>query len=154
MLSKKQSVVKLDFDVAKEPDMEPIWQLLRRAGYTAVDVLVKRSPSKRGWHMLLVLDPRPRTAMEVVAIQAVLGSDPQREAMQLARARAFPNVNEEYLQERFAKAWEANPGKLFKAQTAQPVALPGQPGAQAPSALQNRPSVKDAVGPSGSLYGQ
>lgn len=90
MLSKKQSVVKLDFDVAKEPDMEPIWQLLRRAGYTAVDVLVKRSPSKRGWHMLLVLDPRPRTAMEVVAIQAVLGSDPQREAMQLARARAFP----------------------------------------------------------------
>lgn len=89
MISRKQAIVKLDFDQRAEPDLSVICSKASRAGYSPVDVILRRSPSGNGWHVLLELDPRPRTAMEVVALQAVLGSDPWREAMQIARARAF-----------------------------------------------------------------
>lgn len=90
MLSKKQAVVKLDIDDKEHPDVDAIDKMLRRAGYERRYTVVRRSPGGKGWHVLLDVEPRPRTAMEVVALQAMLGSDPWREAMQIARARALP----------------------------------------------------------------
>lgn len=89
MLSRSQAILKLDFDTAKEPDLGVLVQRLARAGYIPIDTVLRRSPSGKGWHVLMEVEPRPRTAMEVVALQAVLGSDPWREAMQIARANAF-----------------------------------------------------------------
>lgn len=92
MISRSQAVVKLDIDSYNRPHLGAIESKLLRGGYvwTAMDVL--RSPSGRGWHVLIEVEPRPRSVMEVVALQAILGSDPWREAMQMVRAKAFPMV--------------------------------------------------------------
>lgn len=92
MLSDWQARLKLDIDRAR--DRPPLWVLskkLARAGYRIVLMGESRSPSGKGWHITLDVEPKPTTAMEVVALQAVLGGDPWREAMQVARARAFPH---------------------------------------------------------------
>lgn len=90
MLSDWQARVKLDIDRAT--DRPPLWVLskkLARAGYRITLMSEARSPSGKGWHITLDLKPKPSSAMEVVALQAVLGGDPWREAMQITRARAF-----------------------------------------------------------------
>lgn len=88
MLSREQSQLKLDFD-RHEPSLSRLAQLLARAGYVWTDLKLLRSPSGKGWHVIADLEPRPTTPMEVVALQAICGSDPWREAMQMYRARAF-----------------------------------------------------------------
>jgi hypothetical protein len=90
MLSERQAVLKLDYDAPRKPPRKSMMQKLGRAGYSVEWCEARRSPSGKGWHVLIAVSPRPRTAMEVVALQAMLGSDPWREAMQIARARAFP----------------------------------------------------------------
>jgi hypothetical protein len=50
-------------------------------------MLQQRSPGGKGWHIEVQLTPNPRTAMEVTALQAVLGSDSYREACNINRAR-------------------------------------------------------------------
>lgn len=90
MLSKKQAMLKLDYDEPRKPPRKSMIEKLGRAGYSVESCEARRSPSGKGWHVVIAVSPRPRTAMEVVALQAVLGSDPWREAMQIARARAFP----------------------------------------------------------------
>jgi hypothetical protein len=52
----------------------------------------RRSPGGRGWHINIQVKPRPEHPMEVVALQLLLGGDPNREAMQLQRARRFWSV--------------------------------------------------------------
>lgn len=52
-----------------------------------VQVDDRRSPSGRGWHRRITVEPAPRTAMETVALQLLFGSDPVREAFNVQRAR-------------------------------------------------------------------
>lgn len=90
MLSASQALVKLDVDRAKAPTVMRLVRLCDRAGITINWLRQSRSPGGKGWHIVLDVSPRPRTAMEVVALQVVLGSDPWREAVSVQRARVFP----------------------------------------------------------------
>lgn len=93
MLRGDRNVVKLDFDGRELPSLEPILLKLRRAGYSVRWLSQRVSPSGNGWHVCLKLKPCPRTATEVVALQAILGSDPYREACNLHRARMIASVS-------------------------------------------------------------
>ena len=79
--------------------MWDIQRLLSRAGYVPVWMSECRSPGGNGWHIVLELDPEPRTAEEVVALQAILGSDVNREACNLHRARVLWRVP------KWARSW-------------------------------------------------
>ncbi len=92
MLARRDATVKVDWDDSKEPDLGVMCAKLSRAGYAAVDVTLRPSPGGHGWHVLIDVEPAPTSPMEVVALQAILGSDPWREAMQVNRARAYAHV--------------------------------------------------------------
>lgn len=86
----KQSYLKIDLDNCKKVDLDTIRRRIERAGYSIYKVVASRqSPSKKGWHVILDIMPRPKSPYEVVALQAICGSDPYREAMQMNRARNF-----------------------------------------------------------------
>lgn len=86
--------MKVDIDEGRvRPSIGTILKLLNRSGYVPCWMMEKRSRSGKGWHIVLALDPEPRTAEEVVAIQAFLGSDPYREACNLQRARTLQRVS-------------------------------------------------------------
>lgn len=80
--------LKIDVDT---PDGRLSWpELVARAGranVTITRVEDTRSPSGRGWHRRLWVHPAPTTAVEVVALQLLFGSDAYREAYCLNRAR-------------------------------------------------------------------
>lgn len=61
---------------------------LARANRRLVALGECRSPSGRGWHQWIHVRPAPRSALEIVALQLLLGSDPLREAYNLVRAFA------------------------------------------------------------------
>jgi hypothetical protein len=88
-----RNVVKLDIDSTELPSLEPMMLKLRRAGYQVRWLSQRRSPSGSGWHLCLKLKPCPRTAIEVVAVQAILGSDAYREACNLHRAKMIAKVS-------------------------------------------------------------
>lgn len=58
---------------------------LARAGYRVGAWSFERSTN--GWHAKVELDPAPSSPMEIVALQAVCGSDPSRESCNVQRAR-------------------------------------------------------------------
>jgi hypothetical protein len=79
--------LKVDLDrKRKAPSAYRMRRLLKRAGYRVLKVRLDRSPSGRGWHWQIQVSPCPRSCMEVVALQAVLGSDPGRESVNIQRA--------------------------------------------------------------------
>lgn len=88
-MTRDQAAVKVDFDNVKSAPMAEVYRLLGRAGYKVRDGEALRSPSGKGWHVILHLSPRPKCPYEVVALQAILGGDVNREAMQMHRARRF-----------------------------------------------------------------
>ena len=89
-MSDRQALIKLDLDKCVEPDMEGIRGRVERAGYVLERVVSSHlSPSGTGWHIVFRVKPRPTHPMEVVALQAICGSDLYREAMQMQRARRF-----------------------------------------------------------------
>lgn len=67
--------------------------LLRRAGKRALWLRQERSGSGKGWHLTLAVSPPCRDLMEVVALQAVLGSDRYREANNVCRVRALDRMD-------------------------------------------------------------
>ena len=97
-LTQAQAQIKLDIDPERwanwssyMPDnVDTIRRRIERAGYQIRETDMRPSPSGKGFHMLFHVTPRPKSAMEVVALQAICGSDPYREAMQMHRARSFP----------------------------------------------------------------
>lgn len=98
-------MVKLDIDEGRiRPSIGTILMLLNRSGYIPRWLMEKRSRSGKGWHIVMALDPEPKTAEEVVALQAVLGSDPYREACNLQRARTL---------KRFSKFWRERWNVLY-----------------------------------------
>ena len=101
--------LKLDYD--SDAERVPLRQLRRRlqfAGYRIKAHAAKRSPSGRGWHVVLTTDPPIGTPMEVVALQAVCGSDPYREASNVLRARILPAVPP-FWQQRWNVLYAAKP---------------------------------------------
>lgn len=88
-MTRDQAALKLDFDTIRRPSLLNIFRLLRRAGYEEVEWIIDQSPSGNGWHVIVHVSPRPRSPFEVVALQAICGSDVNREAMQMHRARTF-----------------------------------------------------------------
>lgn len=90
MASKRNSVtreLRLDLDGARLPLLE-IVRRLARAQRRVIALRETRSPSGRGWHQWILVRPAPRSAVEIVALQLLLGSDPLREAYNLCRAQA------------------------------------------------------------------
>lgn len=88
-----RNVVKLDVDAGRQrPTIGWLAYALRRAGYRIEWLAERRSPGGKGWHLWLKLKPRPRTPQEVVALQAILGSDIMREACNLRRANLYERV--------------------------------------------------------------
>jgi len=80
--------LRLDVDAPRRPlTLGTLAMLCRRAGYRPVWLLQQRSPGGTGWHLECCLSPEPKSAMEVAALQAVLGSDRAREACNVGRAR-------------------------------------------------------------------
>ncbi len=88
-MTRDQAAIKLDFDDVKSPPMANVERLLRRAGYVIREWNPDKSPSGNGWHVIVHVSPRPKCPYEVVALQAILGGDANREAMQMHRARTF-----------------------------------------------------------------
>jgi hypothetical protein len=82
-----RNVVRLDVDGPRPLPLAELAKRARRARRRLVAMRQWRSPSGRGWHCLVLVDPPPRTAVETVALQLLFGSDPRREAYNLNRAR-------------------------------------------------------------------
>jgi hypothetical protein len=80
--------LKLDVDGARPLPVGVMMARLRRAHRRVLRTAEQRSPSGTGWHVWVWVSPPPRTAVEVVALQLLLGSDPFREAYYIGRARA------------------------------------------------------------------
>lgn len=81
-------ILRLDVDAGRTPcTIGRLAWLLSRAGFTPVWLSQVRSPGGKGWHVELKIAPAPRSLAEVVALQAILGSDQAREACNLQRVR-------------------------------------------------------------------
>ena len=98
-LRRAEAVLKLDVDQPRRLPLREILAKLGRAGYELLALGESRSPGGKGWHYWLHVHPAPRSAMEVVALQAILGSDVYREACVLRRAQSLGRVPS------FARAW-------------------------------------------------
>jgi len=96
-------ILRVDIDAGRRLlTVHRMMWLLRRAGYRLRWVSQVRSPSGTGWHLEARVSPAPTRAVEVVALQALLGSDPAREACNLQRARL---VDSGKISEFWRKRW-------------------------------------------------
>lgn len=68
-------------------------RLLLRADKRLVRRWRYRSGSGKGWHVYVLIDPPCRNPMELVALQAILGSDCYREACNAMRARTLMGMS-------------------------------------------------------------
>lgn len=71
-----------DYDTKKAPSLESVWRLSKLLGIRPVWIRMDRTV--RGWHLIVEWSRRFRP-IEIVCIQAVLGSDLKRETFNLAR---------------------------------------------------------------------
>lgn len=72
----------IDVDSHAVPRLRKVWTVLRMCDLRPRSIECHRT--RRGWHLLIVLT-RTLLPSERVALQAVLGSDPWREALNLMR---------------------------------------------------------------------
>lgn len=87
-------LLKLDIDAGMPfPSNKRIDLLLARAGYRRDGITRRRSPGGAGWHVVVSVLPTPASPLEVVALQAILGSDPLREACNLNRAQRYETAS-------------------------------------------------------------
>jgi len=96
------NLLKVDVDHARPLTVAVMVGRLARANRRLVALGQSRSPSGKGWHLWVRVAPQPKSAVEVVALQLLLGSDPHREAYNLNRAR---RVDAGEIRGRFAKTW-------------------------------------------------
>ena len=88
-----RGLLKIDWDThADRLALGEIMRRLRRAGYRPSWLSECRSRSGRGWHVVMRVRPAPTSATEVVALQALLGSDARREACNLYRALSMSSA--------------------------------------------------------------
>lgn len=108
VLSPDAAVLKLDVDEYTRPlSIGVMCRRLRRAGYRPLWMWQRRSPGGHGWHICMAVDPTPLIAEEVTALQCILGSDLNREACNLHRARLLRK-------RRVSKYWADNWNVLYK----------------------------------------
>ena len=79
------TILKLDRDDGRAWPLWRLWWVLRLMELRAAWIRYDRT--RRGWHVLIAIPAPPLLASEVVALQAVMGSDRDREAFNLNRAR-------------------------------------------------------------------
>jgi hypothetical protein len=72
-----------DLDRLGTPDLKPIWEILRFLHIRPKWIRTDRS--QKGWHVVVKHDHH-LSRMEIVAIQALGGSDSKRELLNLMRA--------------------------------------------------------------------
>ena len=83
------TTIKLDYDV---PEAPPIgWWMFRALNLTVQ--LARWDRTANGWHVLIWVKEELEPT-EIVALQAILGSDPRREAFNLMRVRSLEDVPE------------------------------------------------------------
>lgn len=75
-------VTMCDFDTRKAPDLKRFWRVAHTIN--ARPELIRYDRTRRGWHVLIRWD-RKFSPAEIVALQAMFGSDPAREMFNLAR---------------------------------------------------------------------
>ena len=78
-----------DFDKPKVPSLLRLWELLRIGGYNPRWLRLDRT--RRGWHAVI---PLRLPKAETIALQAILGSDPRREAFNLRRLKNGVYLNQ------------------------------------------------------------
>lgn len=87
------SVLKIDLDPGDPVyALDHVVGLLQRANKRAVWLMQERSRSGKGWHLWLKVRPACADLMEVVALQAILGSDRYREANNVCRVRTLAKL--------------------------------------------------------------
>lgn len=82
-----QWTLKIDVDGKRRPSLRVLVARLARAGVRVSALVERPSPSGRGWHRWLNVQEK-LTPTEIVALQAICGSDVLREAYCFQRARA------------------------------------------------------------------
>ena len=88
------ALLKIDVDPGHEVyTLGHMRRLLDRAGYQIVERWKRRSGSGKGWHVYVMLDRAVSSPMEMVALQAVLGSDRYREACNVQRVRTIEHLS-------------------------------------------------------------
>lgn len=87
------TTLKIDYDHKRDIlTTGDIVNRLARAGYRPVRLERRLSPSGRGQHVLVDVTPAPRSKYAIVALQAILGSDPFREACNVQRLRGLKDA--------------------------------------------------------------
>ena len=76
----------LDYDRAKTPSLRDVYRVARIAGFGVE--WVRHDRTRRGWHVVIRTD-RKLLPAEQVALQAILGSDPRRELLNIMRVIAI-----------------------------------------------------------------
>jgi len=88
VLSVDEAILKLDIDEGMErPTLRQMSHKLWRAGFRILWLSESQSPGGKGFHIQLRVSPKPERPETVAALQAILGSDPMREACNLYRAQ-------------------------------------------------------------------
>lgn len=79
------TVLELDLDNTQGISRSAIRRRLSKAGMSVLRIRTKRSPSGRGYHVLVYVRGT-FTPLARIALQAILESDPDREAQNFRRA--------------------------------------------------------------------
>jgi len=88
------AILRIDVDAdARLLTLSELHGRLRRAGKRALWLLQERSRSLRGWHVTVRVSPPCCSLAELVALQAICGSDPYREANNLLRVQHVGRVS-------------------------------------------------------------
>lgn len=112
-------MIKVDVDRARgRLSKDELWRRAKIAQLELVGVTDVRSPSGRGWHRYIVVRPAPQTALEVVALQLLFGSDPLREAFNITRARLVDAKQvSAFWRKRWSTFYETSQGKPWRGRT-------------------------------------
>lgn len=87
------SVLRIDLDPGQEVyTIDHLCALLRRAGRRIRWLSQTRSGSGKGWHIEIAITPGCASPIEVVALQAICGSDRYREACNVLRVRTLERL--------------------------------------------------------------
>src|SRR3979490_2231502 len=97
------TTLKIDIDSRRKPSRASVLQRARIAQLEVVGITDLRSPSGRGWHRYIAVRPAPTSALEVVVLQLLFGSDPIRESFNYVRAKM---VDRKQVSAFFAKRWD------------------------------------------------
>lgn len=92
--------LKLDYDGELPDDLyqRVVWTVATVLGCDVCDMRIDRT--RHGYHVVILV-PRRVAAVSVVALQAILGSDPKRESFNLVRARNLRAVSPFWRRERW-----------------------------------------------------